>query len=105
MARNTDGQPWSSHWTCFPVPLGDKVCSPPWPLVGLVKGLACKHCLELSDQAHLSIPRAQFCGWVRRIVWSTVASQQFLGSPGEMGQKLAGGMPLRAQGEPCCTLG
>lgn len=61
MARNTDGQLWSSHWTCFPVLLGDEVSSPPWPL-GLVKGLVCKHLLELSDQDHLSIPRAQFCG-------------------------------------------
>lgn len=98
MARNTDGQPWSSHWTCFPVPLGDEVCSAPWPLVGLVKGLACKHCLELSDQAHLSIPRAQFCGWVRGVVWSTVASQQFLGSPGGNGAEAGWGHASQGMG-------
>lgn len=98
MARNTDGQPWSSHWTCFPVPLGDEVCSPPWPLVGLVKGLACKHCLELSDQAHLSIPRAQFCGWVRSVVWSMVANQQFLGSPGGNGAEAGWGHATQGTG-------
>lgn len=98
MAGNTNEQPRSSHQTCFPVLLGDEVCSPPWPLVGLVKGLVSKHLLELSDQAHLSIPRAQFCGWVRRVVWSTAASQQFLGSPGGNGAEAGWGHATQGTG-------
>ena len=98
MARNTDGQPWSSHRTCFPVLLGDEVSLPTLPIVGLVKGLVCKHLLELSDQAHLSILRTQFCGWVRRVTWSTAASQQFLGSPGGNGAEAGWGHATQGTG-------
>ena len=58
-----------------------------------------------AEWAHLSVPRAQACGWVREDVGPRLQASSSQGPLGEIGQKLAGGMPPGVWGEPCWASG